>query len=116
VSRAEDRPVISDEGGVAYGACIAGIECASIEDDATWNACWQSAKGQTPVTQSTRDFCKGYTERSFECAYSYSTTECEWDYRMWGDDMLDRMTICSEAPDCAVRETCAMAVFAMVFP
>jgi hypothetical protein len=105
------RPTLSDEGGAAFGECVAGLGCGELESEVAFEVCWESSKDEAPLTQSTREFCKGYTERSFECAYGYSTTECERDYRMWGDDVLDRMTGCSALEDCADRDACILTVF-----
>jgi hypothetical protein len=110
-AEAASRPTIGDEGGVAFGECVSGLECGELQSDEAFDACWQSSKDQTPTTQGTREFCEGYTQRSFECAYTYSTSECERDYRMWGDDVLDRMTRCSALEDCAERDACILTVF-----
>jgi hypothetical protein len=111
LSNSETRPALSDQGGVAYGACLSELICAHLGEQWAFDDCWDAAKDQTPVTPGTRDFCEIYTERTFECAYGYSTTECERDYRMWGHDVLERVTSCWELPTCEDREACAELVF-----
>jgi hypothetical protein len=105
------RPTLSDEGGAAFGECVSGLGCGELQSDVAFEVCWESSKDETPLTQGIRNFCEGYTQRSFECAYTYSTTECERDYRMWGDEVLDRMTRCSALDDCAERDACISTVF-----
>lgn len=111
MTNADAHAAMSEQGGVAFGACVSELECARLEDEVAFDECWASAKERTPVTSRTRSFCRVYTEREFECGYSYSMDECELDFRMWADEVLELMTDCSNIEGCEDRVTCGNMVF-----
>jgi hypothetical protein len=105
----------SPDGAKQLGECVAVLDCATVADDAAWNeafdACWQSSKPLVETTARARSVCAGYVEASFECGSFFSTQECENNFRMWSDQVLDQVAACLGTPECDGLHACVQGVF-----
>jgi hypothetical protein len=114
VERCEnDRPGLSKlsiEGAKRVGDCIAGLDCGATSIDAEWTAktqaCFDSARVGLPPTAHVRAFCAQFAEAWFECGQWLSTSDCESNYGMWSDPMVDEFAACEREADCEAFATC----------
>src|SRR5215831_18626007 len=93
------RPGLANEstsGADAERPCVAGLSCQALGgDDTAWSneldACWQQAKLTAEVTPHVHQVCAADADAWFECGYSFPVDQCEHDYAMWADHVLDQL-------------------------
>jgi hypothetical protein len=99
---------LSDNGAEAFGDCVSKLPCDALYSGAGdgWGQCWRDTADHLAPTPKVRAFCAQYAEAWFQCGAWYSTTDCEHDYGMWSDSMLDRLLTCISADTCADLRAC----------
>ena len=106
---------LSVEGAGRLGDCTSGFDCGTLENEDAWNAaeqdCAAAAGAATPRTPEFRAFCAAYSEAWFDCNTVFSTTECEDDFVLYADDVIDSLKQCIDASTCAELEPCVKKVF-----
>jgi len=107
---------LSTSGAAAQKPCLAGLSCRAIGGDATaWktevDACWDQAKPSVDITEHLRRFCASHAMVWFDCGYTLSLDDCEHDYGMWDDAVLDRLAACDSKPGCDQFQACENGVF-----
>jgi hypothetical protein len=73
--------------------------------------CWQQAMLSVDITPHVRQVCAADTLVWFDCGYSFPLDECEPDYAMWADDVLDQLAPCQAIQSCDQFQACENAVF-----
>ena len=114
-----DRPGLASQtvsGALAEKPCLAQLSCAAVGgDDTAWrtevDACWTKAQKSVAVTDRVRRFCPDFALAWFECGYNLPRDDCEHDYSMWTDPVIDRLADCETVVDCDGLQTCTSNVF-----
>jgi hypothetical protein len=47
----------------------------------------------------------------FDCGYTLSIDDCEHDYSMWNDAIIDQIALCDAKPSCDEFQACEESVF-----
>jgi hypothetical protein len=107
----------STRGAAAEEPCIAkNLSCQAIDgDDTAWkndlDACWQQAKTTVDITPHVRQVCAKDATAWFNCGSAFSIDDCQRDYAMWADDVLDRLAACQAISSCDGFQGCEKVVF-----
>lgn len=106
---------VSHAGAEHLGACISNADCVVFEDESAWDAsyeaCWQKAKGGISVTEQARAVCARYVAAWFECGAQTSTRECEANLGMWSSAVSEQLDGCADRATCAELDACTSEVF-----
>lgn len=106
---------VSYDGAQHLGDCMSNAECTVFDDESAWEAsyeaCWQRAKGGIAVTQQTRAVCAHFVAAWFECGAQASTRECEANFGMWSSSVIEEIDGCAAAVTCAALDACTSEVF-----
>jgi hypothetical protein len=113
-----ERPGLASQsvgGAAAQEPCLEQLSCQALTDDSVWKqevgACWTQAEQSVSVTDRVRRFCPAHALAWFECGYALSIDQCEHDYSMWDDSIIDRLAACEATVDCAGFQACEQSVF-----
>ena len=114
-----DRPSLGKQtvsGALAQKPCLAQLSCAAINGEGTaWknelDACWAQAQKSVAVTDRVRRFCPDFSLVWFECGYNLPLDDCQRNYSMWTDPIIDRLAECESMVDCNGLQTCVSNVF-----
>ena len=63
------------------------------------------------VADHARRLCSSFALAWFECGYSLSIDDCERDYSMWDDTVLDRLAVCGTKQTCEELQSCEKAAY-----
>ena len=116
----QQRPSLasqSSSGATAQKPCLEQLSCQALSgDDTAWNqeldACWTQAEMSVSVSDRVRRFCPAHALAWFECGYTLSIEDCEHEYSMWADPVIDRLADCESNVDCTEFQACEKNVFA----
>jgi len=117
VERNPGLAMASTSGASAEEPCVAQtLSCQAISGDATaWknelDACWQQAKMTVDITPHVRQVCAADAIAWFNCGSVFSVDDCEHDYAMWADRVLDQLAPCQALSSCDAFRACEMAAF-----
>ena len=70
------------------------------------------AEMSVSVSDRVRRFCPAHALAWFECGYTLSIEDCEHEYSMWADPVIDRLADCESNVDCTEFQACEKNVFA----
>jgi hypothetical protein len=98
----------------AYGDCLSKLDCVVFYSEGAFEGCWETARSRVAVDERTRSFCLEHTREYFQCAYSFTTQECEDIYKMWSDGVKERVAAC-HATGCDALDACVGDVFDDVY-
>jgi hypothetical protein len=104
-------------GAAAQKPCLAQLSCTAIGgDDTAWktetDACWKQAIMTVAVTARARQFCPKHAMTWFDCGYTLSVDDCEHDYSMWNDAIINQVALCDDKQSCDEFQACEKSVFA----
>ena len=103
-------------GAAAEEPCLEQLSCVAIGgDDTAWktelDACWKQAVMSVAVTARVRQFCPRHAMTWFDCGYTLSVDDCEHEYSMWNDAIINEIALCDAKPSCDEFQACEQNVF-----
>jgi hypothetical protein len=113
-----ERPglvMYSVAGAEALAPCVARLSCDALRSEAEWYAeldvCWEAAQERVTISPNARTLCVDYAAAWFECGAWWTVEECEKNYSMWNNEIIDSTFACIDAPDCSSLSGCNDAAF-----